>query len=99
MSNMYSLLNYISATSKESYDSSWSSFSTSSTVDSADQATVQSLKTGLQAFNDDQQRLIGISTISVVACLTLEFGIDEVLAVYAFTTRTFLTKRSYRSLV
>lgn len=75
MSNMYSLLNYISATSKEAHDGSWSY---ASSLQSADQSTMQSLKTGLQAFNEDQQRLIGISTISVVTCLATEFKIDEV---------------------
>ena len=77
MSNMYSLLNYISATSKESYDGSWSS-QTNSTDHLDDHTTVQSLKTGLQMFNDDQQRLIGISTISVVTRLALEFRTEEV---------------------
>ena len=75
MSNMYSLLNYISATSKETHDGSWSY---ASTIQSVDQSTMQSLKSGLQALNEDQQRLIGISTISVVTCLATEFKIDEV---------------------
>ncbi|KAL5511303.1 STT4 [Sanghuangporus vaninii] len=78
MSNMYSLLNYISATSKEPYESSWSTQVTPlPSVHSQDHA-VQSLKTGLQVFNEDQQRLIGITTISVVTCLALEFKLDEV---------------------
>ena len=76
MSNMYSLLNYISATSKESFDGSWSSQLSSATQ--SEEHSIQSLRTGLQAFNEDQQRLIGISTISVVTCLALEFKIDEV---------------------
>ncbi|KAH8117021.1 hypothetical protein DFH11DRAFT_1687803 [Phellopilus nigrolimitatus] len=78
MSNMYSLLNYISATSKESHDGSWSSQVSSSSTMQSEEHTVQSVKTGLQAFNEDQQRLIGISTISVVTCLAMEFRIDEV---------------------
>lgn len=76
MSNMYSLLNYISATSKDAFESSWN-LQAGSSVHS-EEHTVQSLKTGLQVFNDDQQRLIGISTISVVTCLATEFKIDEV---------------------
>lgn len=80
MSNMYSLLNYISATSKESYEGSWNSPHTSinASTTQSQEHHVQSLKSGLQAFNEDQQRLIGISTISVVACLATEFRIDEV---------------------
>ena len=77
---MYSLLNYISATSKESYEGSWNSPHTSinASTTQSQEHHVQSLKSGLQAFNEDQQRLIGISTISVVACLATEFRIDEV---------------------
>ena len=78
MSNMYSLLNYISATSKEPYEGSWSTQITPSPSVQSQDHVVQSLKTGLQAFNEDQQRLIGISTISVVTCLALEFRLDEV---------------------
>ncbi|THH11990.1 hypothetical protein EW145_g299 [Phellinidium pouzarii] len=78
MSNMYSLLNYISATNKESHESSWSSQASAAPSLQPEEQTVQSLKSGLQAFNEDQQRLIGISTISVVTCLALEFKIDEV---------------------
>ena len=78
MSNMYSLLNYIAATSKDSHEHSWASHTSSSSSGQTDEHTLQSLKTGLQAFNEDQQRLIGISTISVVACLALEFKLDEV---------------------
>lgn len=81
MSNMYSLLNYIAATSKDSHEHSWSSYS-SALSNQNDEHSVQSLKTGLQAFNEDQQRLIGISTISVVTCLALEFKLDEVGAVH-----------------
>lgn len=79
MSNMYSLLNYISATSKESHDSAWNSqVMNASSLQPGDQSMIQSLKSGLQAFSEDQQRLIGISTISVVTCLASEFKIDEV---------------------
>ena len=77
MSNMYSLLNYISATSKDAHDNSWNSPATTTNPQSEDHS-VQSLKSGLQAFNEDQQRLIGISTISVVTCLAIEFKLDEV---------------------
>lgn len=78
MSNMYSLLNYIAATSKDSHEHSWASHASTSSSGQTDEHTLQTVKTGLQAFNEDQQRLIGISTISVVACLALEFKLDEV---------------------
>ncbi|KAI5120463.1 hypothetical protein M0805_006483 [Coniferiporia weirii] len=78
MSNMYSLLNYISATSKESHEGSWSSRTMHTSSMQPEEHAVQSLKTGLQEFNEEQQRLIGISTISVVTCLALEFKMDEV---------------------
>ena len=78
MSNMYSLLNYISATSKDALDSTWNLQYPGPPSLQSDDASLESLKNGLQTFNEDQQRLIGISTISVVACLALEFQTDEV---------------------
>lgn len=75
---MYSLLNYISATSKEPHDSAWSPQISSHSSEAGDTVTVNSLKSGLQTFNEEQQRLIGISTISVVTCLAVEFKIEEV---------------------
>lgn len=40
--------------------------------------TVQSVKSGLQSLSEDQRRLIGISTISVVTRLATEFDDEEV---------------------
>ena len=77
MSNMYSLLNYISATSKEAHEGSLNSYAASSSTD-GEQSAIQSLKTGLLSLNEEQQRLIGLSTISVVTCLAVEFKVHEV---------------------
>ncbi|TDL24976.1 atypical/PIKK/PI4K protein kinase [Rickenella mellea] len=76
MSNMYSLLNYITATSKDGGTTTGQPLFTSTQL--AEQTTLHSVKTGLQAFTDDEKRLIGISTIAVVTSLTLEFRIEEV---------------------
>ncbi|KAG8904073.1 phosphatidylinositol-4- kinase [Tulasnella sp. 403] len=79
MSNMYSLLNYIAATSKElSTSSSASSMIAGHSPYSYDHAGFTSVETGLKSFNEDQRRLIGISTISVVTHLALEFEEEEV---------------------
>ncbi|EPQ57891.1 hypothetical protein GLOTRDRAFT_114478 [Gloeophyllum trabeum ATCC 11539] len=79
LSNMYSLLNYVAATSKEINESSSASqiVGISSYV-KTDQATLHSIQNGLRGFTEDEKRLIGISTISVVARLALEFQMDEV---------------------
>ena len=63
MSYMYSLLNQIAATSKESYEAS--NAMKNSLSDSADSATLYSIETGLRGLSDDEKRLVGISTISV----------------------------------
>jgi len=79
MSNMYSLLNYIAATSKEISENSSSSQLLSNPLYAAsDGATIQSVETGLRGLSDDEKRLVGISTISVVTSLALEFQMDEV---------------------
>lgn len=78
MSYMYSLLNQIAATSKESYEVSASM--KSSLSDSADVATLYSIETGLRGLSDDEKRLIGISAISVVTRLALDFQEEEVRA-------------------
>lgn len=75
MSYMYSLLNHIAATSKENYEVS-SALRTS--IDGADAATLYSLEGGLRGLTDDEKRLVGISTISVVTRLALEFRTEEV---------------------
>lgn len=76
MSNMYSLLNYIAATSKEIYDSS--SIHTLDFNNIHNHGTIHSLETGLRGLSEDEKRLIGISTISVVTRLALEFRMEEV---------------------
>ncbi|KAJ7085721.1 hypothetical protein B0H15DRAFT_846088 [Mycena belliarum] len=81
MSNMYSLLNYIAATSKEIFESSSSSQIMSNPLYNAhaeDHATIHSVETGLRGLSEEQKRLIGISTISVVTRLALEFKMEEV---------------------
>lgn len=76
MSYMYSLLNQIAATSKDSYEVS--SALKRSLEDSTDTATLYSIETGLRGLSDDEKRLVGISTISVVTRLALEFQKEEV---------------------
>ncbi|KAG8969691.1 phosphatidylinositol-4- kinase [Tulasnella sp. 419] len=88
ISNMYSLLNYIAATSKELSIGSTSTSTYSNQgagghnnhpyMQSYDHSTVVSVETGLRGFNEDQKRLIGISTISVVTHLAIEFQDEEV---------------------
>lgn len=77
MSYMYSLLNYIAATSKDAMDGS-AVPSASSMVDSDDRSIVQSVETGLRGLTEEEKRLVGISTISVVTRLALEFDSEEV---------------------
>ncbi|KAA1469432.1 atypical/PIKK/PI4K protein kinase [Dentipellis sp. KUC8613] len=79
MSNMYSLLNYIAATSKDTHEYlSGPQPLRNSIFGGADHATLQSLETGLGGYTEDERRLIGISTISVVSRLALEFQQEEV---------------------
>ncbi|KAK0463795.1 uncharacterized protein EV420DRAFT_1520089 [Desarmillaria tabescens] len=79
MSNMYSLLNYIAATSKEIYESSSNSQIFNNPLYSGqDQGTLHSVETGLHGLSDDEKRVVGISTISVVTRLALEFRMEEV---------------------
>lgn len=86
MSNMYSLLNYIAATSKEIYENSNSSQLLSSPLyHPHDHATIQSVETGLRGLSEEEKRLVGISTISVVTRLALEFRMEEV----QFSQRSF----------
>src|ERR1700730_15081998 len=80
MSNMYSLLNYIAATSKDISENSTSSqiFSNPLYVAAPDRTTLQSEESGLRGLSEDEKRLVGISTISVVTRLALEFQMEEV---------------------
>lgn len=89
MSNMYSLLNYIAATSKEMYDTLNNSvtndlFSSSKPEHAmihSDRATLHSIVTGSHSNTEEEKRLITISTISVVSRLALEFKRDDVSVV------------------
>ncbi len=78
MSNMYSLLNYIAATSKEIYESSSSSQLINNPLYTGqDIEPLPSAETGLHGLSEDEKRLVGISTISVVTRLALEFRTEE----------------------
>ncbi|KDR73543.1 hypothetical protein GALMADRAFT_227988 [Galerina marginata CBS 339.88] len=77
MSNMYSLLNYIAATSKDIYDSNSAHVHNSSLAPHG-HGNPHSLETGLRGLSEDEKRLIGISTISAVTRLALEFKMEEV---------------------
>lgn len=73
---MYSLLNYIAATSKDIYDSG-SVHSHGYSLVSHGQSNLHSLESGLRGLSEDEKRLIGISTISAVTRLALEFKMEE----------------------
>jgi phosphatidylinositol 4-kinase len=77
MSNMYSLLNYISATSKDIHDTS--QIMNDPLHSSPVHATPQSVEQGLRGLSEDEKRLVGISTIAVVTRLALEFKMEEVM--------------------
>ncbi|KAF8163506.1 hypothetical protein B0H34DRAFT_795214 [Crassisporium funariophilum] len=77
MSNMYSLLNYIAATSKDIYDSA-SVHTPNHPLSSHIRNNPHSLESGLRGLSEEEKRLIGISTISVVTRLALEFKTEEV---------------------
>lgn len=80
ISNMYSLLNYIAAASKEIVDSSTSTHlaGISQYMTAADHGTLHSMEAGLRGMTDEEKRLVGISTIAVVTRLALEFQVEEV---------------------
>jgi phosphatidylinositol 4-kinase len=81
MSNMYSLLNYIAAASKEIADSSASTqlADISQYVSASDHgSTLYSMEAGLRGMSEEEKRLVGISTIAVVTRLALEFKVEEV---------------------
>lgn len=87
MSNMYSLLNYIAATSKEIYEGSNNSQILGNSLYAApDRFTLQSVETGLRGLSEDEKRLVGISTISVVTRLALEFEMEEVSDAFFIAT-------------
>lgn len=79
LSNMYSLLNYIAAASKEISDGSSSLvIGQSPYMHPTENVSTIHSETGLRGRSDDQKRLIGITTISVVSQLALEFQEEEV---------------------
>ncbi|KAL4260020.1 PI3/PI4-kinase family protein [Pleurotus pulmonarius] len=78
MSTMYSLLNYIAATSKDLAGSSTSSHIMNPSLQALQEANAHSTEVGLSSLTEDEKRLVGISTISVVTRLALEFDIEEV---------------------
>jgi phosphatidylinositol 4-kinase len=93
MSNMYSLLNYITATSKDLYESSNTSQSMNNPLYSSvqpDQVTLHSVPTGLGGLTEDEKRLVGISTLSVVTRLALEFKSEEVSLNHVLTSAEML---------
>lgn len=77
MSNMYSLLNYIAATNKEIYESSTGPPINGDSRHSLTEHTT--IESGLRSLSDDERRFVGISTISVVTRLALEFRMEEVI--------------------
>lgn len=77
MSYMYSLLNHIAATNKEAYEVS--AAMKDALNDSSETSTLYSVETGLRGLSEDEKRLVGISTISVVTRLALEFRKEEVM--------------------
>ncbi|KIJ56890.1 hypothetical protein M422DRAFT_238481 [Sphaerobolus stellatus SS14] len=80
LSNMYSLLNYIAATSQDMGDSALAkSIGASPYIHAPDHINYHSVETGLRGYSDDEKQLIGISTISVVTRLALEFKLEEVI--------------------
>lgn len=75
MSNMYSLLNYVAATSKDLHDqNSVHTFP----FGTHNRSTHNVLESGLMGLNEDERRMVGISTISAVTRLALEFKMEEV---------------------
>ncbi|KAG9226590.1 hypothetical protein CCMSSC00406_0006185 [Pleurotus cornucopiae] len=78
MSTMYSLLNYIAATSKDLAGSSTSSHILNPSLQALQESNAHSAEVGLSTLTEDEKRLVGISTISVVTRLALEFDIEEV---------------------
>ena len=70
---MYSLLNYIAATNKDIYDVNSAHIHPSSPYI---RNNTHSLESGC-GLSEDEKRTIGISTISVVTKLALEFKVEE----------------------
>ena len=88
MSYMYSILNYIAATSKETIDGASSHASTITEV--TDISTLHSVEIGLRGLSEDERRTVGISSISIATRLALEFRSEEVMEISSFSNK-FLT--------
>ncbi|EEB87065.1 hypothetical protein MPER_15749 [Moniliophthora perniciosa FA553] len=74
---MYSLLNYIAAANKDIYEST-SILLNNPLLNATDRSSEQSAEAGLKGLSEDEKRLVGITTISVVTRLALEFKNQEV---------------------
>ncbi|KAI0075272.1 hypothetical protein K474DRAFT_1676500 [Panus rudis PR-1116 ss-1] len=64
------------ATSKEGYESG---ALLTALGEAGDRSTVHSVETGLRGLTEDEKRLVGISTMSVVTRLALEFRSEDVI--------------------
>jgi len=73
---MYSLLNYVAASSKTSEGLKITG--SSPYMNGGDAATNNYVETGLRSFTDEERRLVSISTVCVVSTLALEFKKEEV---------------------
>lgn len=91
MSNMYSLLNYIAATSKEIYEATTASINP---LQSEHEQTKihTAVEIGLNGMTEDEKRLAGISTISVVSRLALEYKMEDVSSPFESLTSTDFSK-------
>jgi phosphatidylinositol 4-kinase len=83
MSTMYSLLNYIAASSKTSDGLKQIG---SPYMNGGDAVTNNYVETGLRSFTDEEKRLVSISTVCVVSTLALEFKKEEVRSLIVLWT-------------
>jgi phosphatidylinositol 4-kinase A len=84
MSTMYSLLNYVAASSKTS--EALKQIGSSPYMNGGDAVTNSYVETGLRSFTDEEKRLVSISTVCVVSTLALEFKKEEVCSLVALWT-------------
>jgi len=85
MSNMYSLLNYIAATSKDIFESGTMY---AHPYGPHHRSLHGTLEIGLRELSDDEKRMVSISTISAVTRLALEFEMEEVGFLYNHPSET-----------
>ncbi|KZT09606.1 atypical/PIKK/PI4K protein kinase [Laetiporus sulphureus 93-53] len=76
MSHMYSLLNYIAATSKDLFEGTISN--SSSLTEITELSTLRSIEIGLRGLSEEEKRTVGISSISIATRLALEFRSEQV---------------------